>query len=606
MRILLRIVGHTFHHKRFLFLAWLSVVGVTVSALAIPRFLGTAVDTIFTSGGGDKWGALIGLSAAIVTANLLRGAFAYGQNFLGESVAERVAYDIRNEFYDHLQHLSFAYHDKEQTGDLMSKATADVQAIRMFVQAGMIRSWYNILLLVAVSVLLALLNWKLALLTLLFVPPILWRGGRVVIQLRRQWLAVQTELGHMTTVLQENLSGQRVVKAFAAQEYEQEKFRARAGTVALHSYEAAKLEAANTSMMSIYYVGATGLVLWAGGREVISGGMTIGDLTQFVFYLGLLAMPIRMAAMVVNSFARAVSAGQRIFAVLDARSAVQEKPGAPVTPKGRGHVVFEDVGFGYQADAPVLRNINFEARPEQVIAILGAPGSGKSSIVHMVPRFYDVTAGRVTIDGVDVRDATLASLRANVGIVQQDVFLFTDTIRANIIYGAADATYEQVVEAATVAQLHDFIVSLPEGYDTWVGERGTTLSGGQRQRLAIARTLLLDPPILILDDSTSSVDTETEHRIQRALVEVMKGRTTFVIAHRLSTLKSADLVLVLDKGEIVQRGRHEELIEQPGLYRDIYELQLRPQEAMATNGHQTAGVGSRSAPAHHALSGGGA
>ena len=606
MRILLRIVKHTFRHKRLLFLAWLSVIGVTVSALAIPRFLGTAVDTIFTEDGGDKWGALIGLSASILVANILRGAFAYGQNFLGESVAERVAYDIRNEFYDHLQHLSFAYHDKEQTGDLMSKATADVQAIRMFVQAGMIRSWYNILLLVAVSVLLALLSWKLALLTLLFIPPILWRGGHVVIQLRRQWMAVQTELGRMTTVLQENLSGQRVVKAFAAEEYEQEKFGARAGKVAFHSYEAAKLEASNTSMMSIYYVGATGLVLWAGGREVISETMTVGDLTQFVFYLGLLAMPIRMAAMVVNSFARAVSAGQRIFAVLDARSAVQEKPDATAMPRGRGHVAFEDVGFGYQSDAPVLQHINFEARPEQVIAILGAPGSGKSSIVHLIPRFYDVTAGRVTIDGVDIRDATLASLRANVGIVQQDVFLFTDTIRANIIYGAADASDEWVVEAATVAQLHDFIVTLPEGYDTWVGERGTTLSGGQRQRLAIARTLLLDPPILILDDSTSSVDTETEHRIQRALVEVMRGRTTFVIAHRLSTLKNADLVLVLDKGQIVQRGRHEELIEQPGLYRDIYELQLRPQESVVTNGHQPAEVGSGPAPASQTLSGGGA
>jgi ABC-type multidrug transport system fused ATPase/permease subunit len=590
MRILLRIVGHAFRHKRFLFLAWASVIGVTASSLAIPRLIGTAVDTIFNSTSDAKWSALIGLSIAILVANVLRGAFAYGQNFLGESTAERVAYDIRNEFYDHLQHLSFAYHDKEQTGDLMSKATADVQAIRMFVQAGMIRSWHNILLLVAVSSLLALLSWELTVLTLLFIPPILWRCGRVVIQLRRQWLAVQTELGLMTTVLQENLSGQRVVKAFAADAYEKEKFQNRAGNVAYHTYEAAKLEATNTAMMSIYYVGATGLVLWVGGREVISGAMTVGDLTQFVFYLGLLAMPIRMAAMVVNSFARAVSAGQRIFAVLDARSAVQEKPDAAIIPRGRGHVVFGGVSFGYHKEAPVLRSIEFEAKPEQVIAILGAPGSGKSSIVHLIPRFYDVTAGAIIIDGVDVRDATLASLRANVGIVQQDVFLFTDSIRENIIYGAANASDERVKEAATVAQLHDFIVSLPEGYDTWVGERGTTLSGGQRQRLAIARTLLLDPPILILDDSTSSVDTETEHRIQRALVEVMKGRTTFVIAHRLSTLKTADLVLVLDKGEIVQRGTHEELFGQTGLYRDIYELQLRPQEGVTVNGQQPVGV----------------
>ncbi|MFH1141377.1 MAG: ATP-binding cassette domain-containing protein, partial [Chloroflexota bacterium] len=305
---------------------------------------------------------------------------------------------------------------------------------------------------------------------------------------------------------------------------------------------------------------------------------------QFIFYMGLLAMPVRMAAWIVNSFSRAISCGQRIFVTLDAESPVQERKNAVALPRVQGHVRFEDVSFGYDTISPVLNRITFEAEPTKVIALVGAPGSGKSTIGHLLPRFYDVTAGRVTIDGVDIRDATLASLRANIGIVQQDVFLFTSTIRENIAYGAVGASFEQIVRAAEIAQLHDFIVSLPNGYDTWVGERGITLSGGQRQRLAIARTILLDPPILVLDDSTSSVDTETEHLIRRALVEVMKGRTTFVIAHRLSTVKSASLILVLREGQIVQRGTHRELLNQPGPYQEVYELQLRPQEATLTNG----------------------
>ena len=336
--------------------------------------------------------------------------------------------------------------------------------------------------------------------------------------------------------------------------------------------------------MTLFHLGTTVLILWMGGQQVIHGTMTPGELAQFIFYLGLLAMPVRMAAWIVNSFSRAISCGQRIFATLDAESPVQEKKNAVALSRARGHVRFEDVSFGYDAISPVLSHMTFEAEPAKVVALVGAPGSGKSTIVHLLPRFYDVTGGKITIDGVDVRDASLASLRANIGIVQQDVFLFTSTIRENIAYGAVGASFDQIVRAAQIAQLHDFIVSLPEGYDTWVGERGITLSGGQRQRLAIARTILVDPPILVLDDSTSSVDTETEHLIRRALVEVMKGRTTFVIAHRLSTVKSADLILVLREGQIVQRGTHQELLSQPGPYQEVYELQLRPQEAMLTNG----------------------
>ncbi len=584
MRILWRITKRAGKYWVRLTLAYISVLGVSAASLTIPRLLGKAVDAVLSSRDQTH---LFYLAGAILLVSVLRGAFAFGQQYLGESVGQRVAYDLRNEFYDHLQRMSFAFHDKEQTGNLMSKATEDVEGCRMFIQTGLIRSGYVAALIVGAGTLMFLLNRQLALVSLAFVPFVTWRGGHLVRNLRREWLTVENETGEMNTVLHENLSGQRVVKAFAADDYERSKFYYRAANVAQHSYQADIYQASNTGMMTFFHIGATVLILWLGGQQVINGALTAGELTQLIFYMGMLAMPVRMMAWLINSFSRAISSGQRIFATLDAESPVQERRNAIVLPRAQGHVRFEEVSFGYDIVSPVLKHITFEAEPTQVVALVGAPGSGKSTIVHLIPRFYDVTGGRVTIDGVDVRDATLASLRANIGIVQQDVFLFTSTIKENIAYGAVGASFDQVVQAAKIAQLHDFIVSLPDGYDTWVGERGITLSGGQRQRLAIARTVLLDPPILILDDSTSSVDTETEHLIRRALAEVMKGRTTFVIAHRLSTVKSADLILVLREGQVIQRGTHLELLSQPGPYQEICELQLRHEEASLTNGaHQ--------------------
>ncbi len=582
-------------YKSGMALAYLSILGVTIFALIVPWLLGTGINAVLDpderSGFLADFSVLRGLlflALAVVVVNLMRGAFAFGQTYFGESVGQRVGYKLRNEFYDHLLHMSFAFHDKEHTGDLMSKATADVEAIRRFVQAGLIRSSFMVMLLIGVGARVGTIDLGLALISLVFVPIVVWRAAYVAIRLRRAWTNVQTELGHMTTVLQENLSGQRVVKAFNAEEYEREKFSFRAGNVATHSYEASILEASNSAMMTVFYVAATALVLWAGGRQVINGTLNLGELGEFVFLLGLLAAPVRMVAFVVQSFARAIGAGERIFAVLDAQSPVQERQGAVALPRGKGHVRFESVSFSYDAASPVVSDIDLEVQPTEVIALLGGPGSGKTTLVHLLPRFYDVTGGRILIDGQDIRDVTLESLRANIGIVQQDVFLFTDTIEANIAYGAVNASHEDVVRAAKVAQIHDFIMTMPEGYDTWVGERGMTLSGGQRQRLAIARTILVDPPILVLDDSTSSVDTETELLIRQALKEVIKGRTTFVIANRLSSVKGADTIVVMEEGYIIQRGNHRELIEQPGTYQDIYELQLRPQETAFTNSTEPA------------------
>lgn len=591
-RILSRITSHyALQFKGGMALAYLSIFGVTVFALIIPWLLGTGINAVLDPEERSGYLAqfsvthgLIILAVAVIIINVLRGVCAYGQTLFGESVGQQVAYKLRNEFYDHLQRMSFAFHDKEHTGDLMSKATADVEAIRRFVQAGLVRSSFMVMLLIGVGFRVGTIDLSLALISLVFVPFIAWRAGNTAIHLRRTWAAVQTELGVMTTVLQENLAGQRVVKAFNAEEYEREKFNYRAANIADYSFEASVLEASNTALLTVFYVAATALVLWFGGRQVVAGTLSLGELSEFVFLLGLLATPIRMVAFVVNTFARAIGAGERVFAVLDARSPVQEKPNALVMPRAQGNVRFEQISFSYNGTSLVVNDFDLEAKPAEIIALLGGPGSGKTTLMHLLPRFYDATSGKILIDNHNIQDVTLESLRANIGIVQQDVFLFTDTIEANIAYGAVDLSHEEIVNAAKIAQLHDYITTLPEGYDTWVGERGITLSGGQRQRLAIARTILLDPPILILDDSTSSVDTETELLIRQALRDVIKGRTTFVIANRLSTVKNADLIVVMSEGMIAQRGTHHELLQSTGPYREIYDLQLKPQESAMVSG----------------------
>ena len=593
MRILLRLIGFALKYKYRLILAYACTIGVTAFALAIPRILGVAIDEVIASG---EFGQLLALAALILGISVLRGVAAYGQQYLGESLGQRVAYDIRNTFYERLQRLSFGFHDNQRSGDLMSRATADVEGVRMFIQGGVIRGGYMILLILSVSVILAISSWKLALMSLVFVPFIVLRTATIMLEMRRNWMAERTEMGYLNTVLQENLAGQRVVKAFAAEDLERDKFNHHASEVARYGFTAERLQAITTSLNNFFLLGGTGVILWFGGLEVVNGAMTEGELVAFLLYMGLLAIPVRMTAWIVNSFSRAMSSGERIFYVLDAESPVQEKRNALDIPRVKGDVRFEDVAFGYSELSPILKGVDFEAPRTKVIAILGAPGSGKTTVVHLIPRFYDVSEGRITIDGMDIRDVTLASLRRNVGIVQQDVFIFTSTIRANIAYGSIEAPLEDVVRAAKAAQLHDFIESMPDGYNTYVGERGVTLSGGQRQRLAIARTLLLDPPILILDDSTSSVDTETEHLIRQALDTVIQGRTTFVIAHRLSSVKNADMILVMKEGRIVQKGVHDELVNIPGPYQEIYELQLRPQEA-EVNGGGALGPGGNGAAA---------
>jgi ABC-type multidrug transport system fused ATPase/permease subunit len=433
----------------------------------------------------------------------------------------------------------------------------------------------------AVLVLLFYLNWQLTLVIFACLPFIVFWAILTSAHTRRIWDNVQEHIADLGTVLHENLTGIRIVKAFYRREYELEKFTTRARLIYKGSVEANIIYSVNTPAMSFMLVLATALILWLGGRDVITGRLTPGGLSQFVLYLLMLSLPVRMMGYIGNITSRAVSAGERIFQILETEPSVRDNPGARAVSRFSGAVCFEKVSFSYGSGEVVLRDVNFEANPGQVIALIGATGSGKTTIINLILRLYDVSDGRITIDGIDIRDIQLASLRRNLGIVQQDVFLFSASIYDNIAYGRPEAARLEVEAAAGIAQLHDFIIGLPRGYDTWVGERGITLSGGQRQRLAIARALLTDPPIIILDDATSSVDTETEDHIQRALTGVMRGRTTLVIAQRLETIKMADLILVIDNGRLVARGTHEDLIRQEGYYRFIYELQFREQEEVA-------------------------
>lgn len=584
MQHILRIIKIALRYKYRLSFAYLSTIGAIAAYIFLPKLFGDAIDSVaepILAGDSEIHTAtLYTCILAILGLSVIRGAMSYFQTYLGETLSQYVSYDLRNSFYDHIQHQSFAFHDKHHTGNLMSRAITDVENIRMFINMGLVRAPYFIALFIIVAGTLISMNWKLGLLSASFMPIVAIYTSAIRLRMRALWLLVQEKMAELSIILQENFSGQRVVKAFASENHEADKFEIKNSEVADLFVEAEKLRASSMSFMLFTFMVAMALILWYGGRQVMNGNMTPGELAAFVFYLQILALPVRMAGWVVNAYARAASAGERLFEILDAPSPVQEIENATTLKNLKGHIEFDNVSFAYDDGKPVLRNINLEAKPGQIIALVGPPGSGKSTIANLLPRFYDVSTGSIKVDGVDLKEFTLHSLRENIGMVQQDVFLFTTSLKENIKYGRENATDEQVKRASSIAQLSDFIETLDEGYDTYVGERGSTLSGGQRQRMSIARAVLLDPPILILDDSTSSVDADTEDQIKAAMDNSMEGRTTFIIANRLSTVHRADKIVVLKDGRIIEEGTHQELLEEGGLYNEIYELQLRPQDEL--------------------------
>lgn len=570
-----RLVGYLRPYWRQVLLAYTAMLAATLLNLLVPQIIAWAIDQGLATGYAL---ALLAASALILGIAVVRGLAAFGQRFFGEWLSYRVAYDLRNDFYQAMQHLPFAFHDQAHTGDLMSRATGDITETERFVGTGLMELLATLILLAGVVVAMLLEDARLALIALIPFPILIagtLRFGGAVRPLSRQ---VQDQLGVLSTSMQESLTGIRVVKAFAREPYEFAKFD-RENSVWFRLRERLiQLWGNNWPFFTFLIALSNFLLLWFGGPMALEGTITVGGLFAMISYVLMLNGPAQRLGFLVNTAATADASASRVFEVLDTPNQVTDSPHAQALAQARGEVAFQEVGFAYQDGLPVLQDISFTARPGQVVALMGPTGSGKSSIINLIPRFYDPTAGRVLVDGHDVRDLTLESLRSHIGIVLQEPFLFSATIAENIAYGRPDASQEEIEAAARAAGAHDFIADFPEGYRTRVGERGVTLSGGQKQRVAIARALLYDPRILILDDSTSSVDTETEHIIQQALQVLMRGRTTFVIAQRLLTLKHADQILVLDHGRIVQRGTHEELVGRDGLYRRIYDLQLRDQE----------------------------
>jgi len=559
-------------------------IGTTVIAsvlqLLIPRLLGQAVDeahnALSTAADGAQQ-ALVWTALTLLAVSIARGLFTLLQNYYSESVAHHVGYELRLAFYDKVQRLSYSYHDRVHSGDLITLGLLDLDGLRMFFSTGFIRT-------ILLSVLIGVGAWMLlstdvvlGLLALSFVPFVAWRSSVAQLTLRKTWLVLQEKLSVLTRVMEENLGGIRVVRAFSGQKFELGKFDTASKDALELAHKRVQVRVKNTSMMTFSFFVAMGLVLWVGGNKVIDGEMSVGTLASFLTFMTILQMPVRQLGLMVNSFARAATCGDRFYAFLDAPVEIEDKSGAVPLNITHGTLRFEDVHFTYPgASHPTLNGVSFEAKVGQTIGIVGAPGSGKSTLAHLIPRFYDVTSGRVTLDGQDVRDVTLQSLRRSVAVVQQDSFLFTTTIENNIAYGDPWAKDRKIERAAESAQLHNYIMGLPSDYDTVVGERGVSLSGGQRQRLSIARSLVLKPAVMIFDDSTAAIDAGTEHRIRSAIRRFAKDRVTMIIAHRLSSLMHADLILFLEDGHIVERGTHAELLEQNGRYRALYDLQTRP------------------------------
>lgn len=544
--------------------------------LYVPWIMRDVIDNVLA----NKDAFLLNMIAAgIVVIFFARGVFFYGQNYLMSYVGQRVVIDIRSAMFRQLQRLSLSFYDKRKTGTIMSYVTNDVGALQSALIENVIEMVTESVILIGSVAAMVYLHWQLTLFTFATSPIVLKLvkifGGKI----RQSAHRIQESSADITSVLQETVSSARVVKSFVREEYEAQRFEAQNHRNFRATMKNAQLSAILTP--AIEFVAALGVtaIIWYGGREVIKGSLTAGSLIAFLVYAVNLSNPLKRLSRVYANIQRALAAAQRVFEILDLKPDVQEKPGAVALPPISGKVVFDHVSFAYNQGETVLKDLSLTAEPGQMIAIVGPSGAGKSTIANLLPRFYDVTNGSVSIDGLDIRDATLASLREQIGIVPQETMLFNGTVYDNICYGRLDATPEEVQAAAKAANAHHFISELPNGYQTQIGDRGANLSGGQRQRIAIARAILKNPRILILDEATSALDTESEKIVQEALDRLMQGRTSFVIAHRLSTIQAADRILVLERGELVEQGTHEALLAKGGLYAQLYHLQFRDQAA---------------------------
>ena len=609
--VLWRITRMTFRYRWLLIVGAVAIVLASVFQLYIPVMLGDGIDAVGAVLSDDevaqgrtsflaRWAldlvvpsdgvagerltsVLLVISLLILGLSALRGSFTFLHLYLTEVVAQRIGYELRLQYYEKLQRLSFAYHDRIHTGDLLTRGILDIEGIRGFTSRAMLRVVYLVVFVGAGAYLMLSSDLLLGLLSLSFVPFAAWRSVVARLHMSTGWRRYQEEMGRLTQAMDENLKGIRVVRSFAAERYELSKYDAISDVAFERAFRLVGVRANNMTMVNLSFLLSMSLVILFGGLKVLdtTDPFTIGDLAQFLAFLGIMRVPVRYLGMVVAGWAQGATSGRRLFDVLDSVPEIQDHPGAKPLRVTDGVLRFEHVDFAFRdqfGDAQVLRDVSFEARPGHTVGIVGPPGSGKSTLAHLIPRFYDPTAGRILIDGQDISDVTLESLRHAVGVVEQDTFLFTTTIDNNVAYGDPRVPHGSIERATDSAQMKEYVDRLPTGFDTLVGERGVTLSGGQRQRLSIARSLLLHPQIIVFDDSTAAIDAATEQRIRAALQEVTADRATIIISHRLSSLMHADEILFLEGGEIVERGSHADLLAQQGKYRDLYELQIRPED----------------------------
>ena len=566
-RTFIRLLGFLRPYRGSMIVSIVLAAGAQAAALAMI-FLTKDVISAIQHG---KRGELRNLVIAVVAVGLARALMMMGRRLIAGRQALAVEMDLRTQLYARLVRLSFGFYDRHQTGQLMSRATVDLQGVRFFLGYGLIFFFQHILTIIGVGIAMFIVNWELALISIAIAPILVafaYRYSHISHPLLRD---VQQKLADVATVAEENIVGVHVVKAFAQEQAEQDKFERRSESVFSQSVAANRQRALYVPLMSFLPLLAQAAVLLVGGRMVAHGTLSLANFIAFSLLLGMLVMPLRMLGMWIGQAQRATASGERIFEIIDEPEEVADKPDARELQPGPGQVRFDHVDFEYTAGRRVLEDVDLDIAPGRTVALIGHTGAGKTTLASLVPRFYDVADGRVEIDGADVRDVRLASLRSQIGVISQDPFLFSTTVRENIAFGAREATDEEVEHAARLAQAHEFIERLPQGYDTVIGERGITLSGGQRQRIAIARALVVDPRILILDDATASVDATTEAKIRLGLREAMEGRTTLIIAHRLSTIALADEIVVLEEGRVVARGTHDALVGENEVYREIYE-----------------------------------
>ena len=570
-----RLLQYILPYNKTLLVAVICIMAAAGTNLYVPMIIKDMIDKVLAE---KDMLMLNGIAIAIVVLFFFRGVFYFGQSYLVSFVGERVIIDVRDILFKKFQHMGLAYYDKKQTGEVMSYITNDVAAMQNAIINNLIELVTEGSILIGSLGMMVYLDWKLSLLTLITIPLV---GQAMKIfgrKLKQSGTVIQERLADITSLLQESISSVRVVKSFVREEYEIDRFHKQN----MLNFKAVMKNAQQMSLLTpvVEFLAALAvtLIVWFGGYEVVNGHITAGSLVAFLTYAVNLANPVKRISRVYGNVQKAMAAADRVFDVMDLPEIITNKPDAKELPPVEGHVKFDHVGFEYKEGVPALTDVSFDVKPGQMVAFVGPSGSGKSTIANLIPRFYDVNSGSVTIDGMDVRDVTMESLREQIGIVPQETMLFSTTVMENIRYGRLDATDEEVIEAAKAANCHKFIMDLPDGYKTKIGERGLNLSGGQRQRIAIARAILKNPRLLILDEATSALDTESEKIVQAALDDLMVGRTAFVIAHRLSTIFNADKIIVIENGHIKETGTHEELLKQGGLYSTLYKIQFNKQE----------------------------